>query len=154
MHVNEKRFENIMGSIIELLPLINKKFLREDELFKSEKLFPSHIQILLALSKNKQMTMTEISKQINVINSNLTPLVDKLIKEGYLKRQTSKKDRRVVYISITTQGKQFVMQHKKYVVELLSERFSTLDEQQLEALEQHLSGLLTLIDMAMKPDKK
>lgn len=153
MHVNEKRFEKIMGDVIELLPLINKKFLREDELFKSEKLFPSHIQILMALSKNKQMTMTEISKQINVINSNLTPLVDKLIREGYLKRQTSKKDRRVVYISITTQGKQFVNQHKAYVIELLSERFDMLDEQQLEALEEHISGLLSLIEFAMKPQE-
>jgi len=151
MRVNEKRYEKIMSTIIELLPLVNKKFLREDELFKSEKLFPSHIQILLALSKNKQMTMTEISKQINVINSNLTPLVDKLIKEGYLKRQTSKKDRRVVYISITAQGKQFIVQHKKYVVELLTDRFNRLDAAQLEALEGHLAGLLSLIEFAIKP---
>ena len=143
--VNEKLYEEIMEQLLFFLPLLNKKFLREDEIFKSEVLFPSHIQILLVLSNQKQMTMSEISKEINVINSNLTPLVDKLIKNGYLKRQTSKKDRRVVQISITPQGKAFVQKHKEYVKQLLIERFENLTEEDVKAFSQHLEALLTMI---------
>ncbi len=134
-----------MEIVLKLLPLVNKRFLREDELFKSENLFPSHIQILLVLSQHKQMTMSEISRSINVINSNLTPLVDKLIKLGYLKRQPSKKDRRVVYISLTASGKKFVESHKKYVIELLKEKLSVLSEEKQESFYEHIESLYDLI---------
>ncbi|MBS7526130.1 MarR family transcriptional regulator [Fusibacter paucivorans] len=147
--MNEKLYEEIMENLLIFLPLLNKKFFREDEIFKSDVLFPSHIQILLTLSSKRQMTMSEISRQINVINSNLTPLVDKLIKGGYLKRQTSKKDRRVVYISITAQGKHYIQKHKMYVTQLLEARFENLDEAQLKSFSEHLQGMLDIIHAAM-----
>lgn len=146
--MNEKLYEEIMEQTLLFVPLLNKKFLRVDEIFKSEVLFPSHIQILMVLYDQKQMTMSEISREINVINSNLTPLVDKLIKNGYLKRQTSKKDRRVVQISITPQGKAFVQKHKIYVKDLLVEKLELLDEDQSQAFLEHLKGMLEIIQSA------
>lgn len=143
--MKDENRKEMMEYLLKLLPLINKRFLREDELFKSDNLFPSHIQILLVLSEQKQMTMSEISRSINVINSNLTPLVDKLIKLNYLKRQPSKKDRRVVYISLTTSGKHYVEEHKKYVKTLLDEKFTNLTEDQKVALLDHIKGLYQII---------
>ena len=125
--------------------MLSKKILRENDLYKMDDLYPSHVQILLLLAKNKQLTMSEISKEIHVINSNLTPLVDKLIKLGYLKRQPSKKDRRVVHISLTAGGKKQVEKHKQYAVAFLSEQFDRLDEDQLKALETHLEGINSIL---------
>lgn len=125
--------------------MLSKKILRENDLYKMDDLYPSHVQILLLLAKNKQLTMSEISKEIHVINSNLTPLVDKLIKLGYLKRQPSKKDRRVVHISLTAGGKKQVEKHKQYAVAFLSAQFDRLDEDQLKALETHLEGINSIL---------
>ncbi len=88
--MREEIVEKILADFLVLVPILNKKILRESELYKLDDLYPSHIQILLLLSKNKQLTMSEISREIHVINSNLTPLVDKLIKLGYLKRRKRK----------------------------------------------------------------
>ena len=90
--------------------------------------------------------MSEISKEIHVINSNLTPLVDKLIKLGYLKRQPSKKDRRVVHISLTASGKKQVEKHKQYATAYLLEQFESLGEEQIRALEAHLSGINAILE--------
>ena len=135
----------ILGEFLILVPMLSKKILRENDLYKMDDLYPSHVQILLLLAKNKQLTMSEISKEIHVINSNLTPLVDKLIKLGYLKRQPSKKDRRVVHISLTAGGKKQVEKHKQYAVAFLSEQFDRLDEDQLKALETHLEGINSIL---------
>ncbi len=141
----------LMSNVLELMPMLNKRFLREDELFKAENLYPSHIQILLLLTHNKQMTMSEISREIHVINSNLTPLVDKLIKLGYLKRQPSKKDRRVVHISLTASGKRQVEKHKTYVEGMLSEKLESLSDEKVAELANHVQGMLDIITECMEP---
>ena len=147
--LREEIVERILSDFLILIPLLNKKLLRENELYKLDDLYPSHVQILLLLSKNKQLTMSEISKEIHVINSNLTPLVDKLIKLGYLKRQPSKKDRRVVHISLTASGKKQVEKHKVYAVGFLEEQFEKLDEDKLEALEAHLNGINDILEIQL-----
>jgi DNA-binding MarR family transcriptional regulator len=139
--VREQIVAQILGDFLILVPMLNKKILRENDLYKLDDLYPSHVQILLLLAKNKQLTMSEISKEIHVINSNLTPLVDKLIKLGYLKRQPSKKDRRVVHISLTAGGKKQVEKHKQYAVAYLAEQFEKLDDEKLKALEEHINGI-------------
>jgi len=143
--VKEQIMAQILGEFLILVPMLSKKILRENDLYKMDDLYPSHVQILLLLAKNKQLTMSEISKEIHVINSNLTPLVDKLIKLGYLKRQPSKKDRRVVHISLTAGGKKQVEKHKQYAVAFLSAQFDRLDEDQLKALETHLEGINSIL---------
>ncbi len=145
--MREEIVERILSDFLILVPLLNKKLLRENELYKLDDLYPSHVQILLLLSKNKQLTMSEISKEIHVINSNLTPLVDKLIKLGYLKRQPSKKDRRVVHISLTASGKKQVEKHKQYAVGYLEEQFEKIDEDKLKALEEHLNGINDILEI-------
>ncbi len=139
--MREQIVSQILGEFLILVPVLNKKILRENDLYKLDDLYPSHVQILLLLAKNKQLTMSEISKEIHVINSNLTPLVDKLIKLGYLKRQPSKKDRRVVHISLTAGGKKQVEKHKQYAVSYLTEQFEKLDDEQLKALEAHINAI-------------
>lgn len=141
----------LMTNVLELMPMLNKRFLREDELFKAENLYPSHIQILLLLTHNKQMTMSEISREIHVINSNLTPLVDKLIKLGYLKRQPSKKDRRVVHISLTASGKKQVEKHKSYVEGMLSEKLESLSDEKVTELVNHVQRMLELVKECIEP---
>ena len=138
--LREEIVEKILADFLVLVPILNKKILRESELYKLDDLYPSHIQILLLLSKNKQLTMSEISREIHVINSNLTPLVDKLIKLGYLKRQPSKKDRRVVHISLTASGKKQVEKHRVYACAYLNEQFQNIDEAKLTELQTHQIG--------------
>lgn len=144
--MREELLERLLSDFLVLIPVLNKKLLRENELYKLDDLYPSHVQILLLLSKKKQMTMSEISREIHVINSNLTPLVDKLIKLGYLKRQPSKKDRRVVHISLTANGKKQVEKHRIYACQYLTEQLETMEDSQLEALEDHLKAINDILE--------
>lgn len=143
--MREEQLERILQNFLTLLPVFNKKLFRETEFYKLDQLYPSHVQILLLLSKNKQMTMSEISKEIHVINSNLTPLVDKLIKMGYLKRQPSKKDRRVVYISLMASGKKQLEKHRQYALNYLGNQFDHMDDDKLNALAEHLQAVQEIL---------
>ena len=151
--MREHYLEEIMKEILVLVPVLNKRFLREDELFKADDLYPSHMQIMILLSEHKQMTMSQISKGIHVINSNLTPLVDKLIKLGYLKRHPSNLDRRVVYISLTPSGKKQVDLHKVYAKELLASRLENLSDDAVEHLLGHVKGIAEIVYSCVEDQK-
>ena len=71
-----------------------------------EGLIPSHGNVLTALYENDGMlTMKEIAKRIGKDKSTVTPLVEKLLKLGYVEKEKSQKDKRVTYIKLTEKGR-------------------------------------------------
>lgn len=50
-------------------------------------------------------TMSQVSRQLMVSNGNLTGVVDRLLREGHVRREESPGDRRVQLISLTESGR-------------------------------------------------
>lgn len=65
---------------------------------------PSHVDILVALKINGELTMTEISTQIHRDRSTVTTLVNKLIKLGYVGTRKNESDSRSNLVFITKNG--------------------------------------------------
>ncbi len=61
--------------------------------------------ILQYLCRRRSCIMSDIANSLSVSMSGATGLVDRMIKNRLLKRNRSKKDRRIVEITITPQGK-------------------------------------------------
>lgn len=73
---------------------------------KLDDLIPTHGNVLTALyESNKKLTMTDISKKISKDKSTVTPLINKLLELGYIKKEKSKDDKRVTYISLTDKAR-------------------------------------------------
>ena len=93
------------------------------------------------------LTMTELSKRLMVSNGNVTGVVDRLVREGFVRRVPSRRDRRVQLIALTDTGlaefRKIARCHEQWV----SESFSGLplkDVSQLTTLlsttQERLSG--------------
>ena len=54
------------------------------------------------------MTMNDVKTLMIEKSPNTTRLVDKLIKKGFVERERSEKDRRVVFVMITDKGKELL----------------------------------------------
>ena len=61
--------------------------------------------VFLVLWERDGLTVTEIGERLMLDNGTLSPLLKKLEQEGYLERQRSREDERVVAISLTEAGK-------------------------------------------------
>ncbi|QTL97403.1 MarR family transcriptional regulator [Iocasia frigidifontis] len=70
---------------------------------------------LWVISKLEPVNMSQLNKKLMAANSTLTVTVDHLVEEGFVDRCRDKKDRRIVLLKTTQQGK---MQLQK----LLNER--------------------------------
>lgn len=76
------------------------------EKFRSEGITvtPSQMGILFLLSKGEGKTMGELSSGLNIDNSTLTRLADRLVKDGLVERERDDGDRRVSKLRITEKG--------------------------------------------------
>lgn len=97
--------------IVHFISSTRKKMIKfiEDELKEHgiEDLVPTHGSVLTALYESElgKLTMKEISKKIGKDKSTVTPLVNKMIKAGYIQKGQCKTDKRISYISLTQKGK-------------------------------------------------
>jgi DNA-binding MarR family transcriptional regulator len=60
--------------------------------------------VLFLLRQKDGQSMTELSRVLSVDNSTITGLVDRLEKNGFVRRDLSSGDRRMFHISVTPQG--------------------------------------------------
>ena len=112
---------------------------------------------LIGISRSKQLTMSEIGKEMTVTFANITTIVDNLEKLQYVRRQRDPRDRRLVRVKLTDAGaklfKKIFRSHRKEVAKLMK----ALDEAQLlqlidftEAIKKNTSSLA----LAAKADQK
>ncbi len=70
------------------------------------------------------LNMTELSTQLMVSNGNVTGVVDRLVREGYVQRTTSPDDRRAQLIELTGKGlrtfQALATQHEAWISNLFS----------------------------------
>lgn len=71
----------------------------------------------------RPLTMSALSQELMVSNGNITGVVDRLVRDGYVARSPSPTDRRVQYIELTARGAErfaaMARAHERWVAELL-----------------------------------
>jgi DNA-binding MarR family transcriptional regulator len=91
--------------------------------------------VMAALYRRREgVTMSELSRMLLVSNGNATTVVDRLEKDGLVRRTPSEVDRRTVYVALTPEGlAQFEVLAAGHETEV-SRRFANLSEADLDAL--------------------
>ena len=103
------------------------------------------IQLDLAVSKTEllamlivdrygEVIMSQISDYINAPLSTTTGLVNRLVKNGYLQRERSDEDRRIVAIRLTDQGKSMMTEVKESIGSYLERINTVLSAEERQAL--------------------
>ncbi len=100
-----------------------------------EGLINSHGTILSILyDYDGKITMNEIGKIIGKKKSTLTDLIRKLVELGYITREKSEKDSRVVEITLTEKGWKFKSLFEEISDNLLEKTYKDFTEEEKETL--------------------
>lgn len=113
---------------------IKKLFFPEDWLQIDLKFSKSEIFAMLLIDKKKEITMTELADYINVSMSTANGIIERLVKKGYVKRDRSDSDRRIVVLQLTTEGSQLVINLKEFVSRYLKMAFDELTDEEIQSL--------------------
>jgi DNA-binding MarR family transcriptional regulator len=68
------------------------------------------LMILYTLWKKENIRLNDLAEKLNLSNSNVSGTVDRLVSAGLVARETSKKDRRAVVLSLTEKGKRTIQE--------------------------------------------
>ena len=143
MNSKEKSGERSKAAIRNWLRLLSCETVIEQQL---RSLFRTHFSVTLpqfdVLSElersGKQMTMSELSRELMVSNGNVTGVIDRLEKSGLVTRTRAEHDRRVQFIELTRKGRKefnrMAGRHERWLEAL----FSDLSMSDMESLQKLL----------------
>ncbi|HET7657035.1 MAG TPA: MarR family transcriptional regulator [Bacillales bacterium] len=120
----------------QLFELFLKSGLRPLSLFpevsKLEELVNrSELASLLILDLYDEMTMSELADQLGFPLSTVTSLSKRLVRKGYVIRNHSNKDKRIILIRLTEKGQKIAIQAKEMIENLLACVYEALSDEEL-----------------------
>ncbi len=99
-------------------------------------------------------TMSQVSRQLMVSNGNLTGVVDRLLREGQVRREENPVDRRVQLISLTDAGRTRFQTMATAHAAWLEELFGNLARADLDAAVDDIHALRDLVRERHAPASK
>lgn len=101
------------------------------------------MHIIEAIGEKEPKNMSSVAKIMSVTVGTLTIAINSLVKKGYVHRERSEEDRRVVLISLTEKGRKANAHHMKFHDGMIQAVLKDLDEEQQKILVKSLLNLRT-----------
>ena len=92
------------------------------------------MHIIEAIGEKEPKNMSSVAKIMSVTVGTLTIAINSLVKKGYVHRERSEEDRRVVLISLTEKGRKANAHHMKFHDGMIQAVLKDLNEEQQEVL--------------------
>ncbi len=140
------KIDTIAENLISIHPLLYKSISKP--LRTKSSVTPGGMFVLGSLKRYGILSMSDIGKCLSMPKPHITVIIDRLIEEGYVERQSDAHDRRIVNILITKKGLTDFEEIKGVVSETLKSKLSLLSEDELEILvtsSQHVKDILISI---------
>lgn len=125
---------DIISLIATIREKANRLIIQEMSIREMEGLAPSHGDILSALFEYSSLTMKELAKEINKDKSTVTALVNKLLNLGYIERTRDLTDSRIVYITLTENGKNLKSDFKEISDKLIERVYKDISKNEQEVV--------------------
>ncbi|TCP30610.1 DNA-binding MarR family transcriptional regulator [Scopulibacillus darangshiensis] len=119
-----------MMIFIELIRQVNKSVRKEWHF----NLSGPQLSLLRILRYKGPQKMSELAEEIGISHSGATALADRMIKGGYVARDRSEKDRRVVNLAITDKGEALCEKFSKSRDVAVERFFGKLDAEETAEL--------------------
>lgn len=92
------------------------------------------------------MTQKDLSKELKIRPASLGELVSKLEQSGYVERRTNEKDKRILNVYLTDQGRNSARESMQARIEMVDSIFSGLSEEEKLQLSKLMSKLISSME--------
>jgi DNA-binding MarR family transcriptional regulator len=89
---------------------------------------PSQWGVLMSIEEHGESTIKDVAKALRISSSAATQLVDGLVASGYLIKESSTKDRRIVRLTLSKKTKAKVDRMKKHALQRFLKIFGVLSD--------------------------
>jgi DNA-binding MarR family transcriptional regulator len=142
--MNKELMQNVSESLLRLRFLVMAHFVKPLREIEKERMefTPGHMHVLGWLkSKGGPVSMKDLACASLVSKPNLTTLVDRLHAEGLVERSTDVNDRRIVNVSLSRKGEEFIRRHKEEITSFMESRLALLNDEELKKLQHAIEDI-------------
>jgi DNA-binding MarR family transcriptional regulator len=90
---------------------------------------------IMIVDRLGEITMSQLSDQMNFPMSTATGIIDRLVKKGYVHRGKSESDRRIVAITLTDKGRAFTQSLRTTISDYIKKAYDSLNEEERQYLQ-------------------
>lgn len=120
------------GYLTHIVGLLLKREITESIKENNINVTPEQWALLNRLNENQGLTQNELGKVSFKDTANITRLIDKLEKKGFVERQLNSSDRRIRKIYITDQGRKIRDLVEPLAIKVLEEATKNIDPIEVE----------------------
>ena len=112
----------------------------------------SEIHMLEAVGKGKdrRRTISELAEVLNITLPSVTVAINKLMKKGYVEKVRGEEDGRIVYVSLTRQGRRIDSAHRYFHESMVRSIIRDMTESDMQALYKGVMKLDTFLKEQLK----
>lgn len=129
--------ENLQEFNLLLVKLFNNILdYEEDVLVTSEfkDLTSNDTHVISAIGVNSKKNMSMVAQELSVTVGSLTIAVNGLVRKGYVLKERSDKDKRVVFVRLSKKGENAFLQHENLHYEMVKAMLQNLDTEEMTVL--------------------
>lgn len=130
--INRTDINKIIDRYVSINFSVNRKF---DQLIRQEigdVLTTEQHFTMRHINKVEVCTSTELATVFGVKKSAITPITNRLVEKGWMERTRDEKDRRVIYLTLTSAGKVIFGEMEKKIQSVIVSVISQFDHTEIQ----------------------
>lgn len=135
----EKQLNTLLVTLFQDILDIEEKALITEE-FRDITLNDMHV--IEAIGIEGPRTSSAVAKTLSVTMGTLTKAIDRLVKNGYVLRERSEEDKRLVLLSLKEKGVEAYEHHQKFHQDMVKAVVKQFTKEEAEDLAKTLRGLI------------
>lgn len=109
------------------------------------KLSKLEILITIAVAANEGIAMTDLANEIGTSKVQISRTIDSLEKKEFVQRKHNKKNRRMVNVFLTENGREAFRQKQQQVKAHIQQELAGLTSEEYQAMNDHLLGMQKIL---------
>jgi DNA-binding MarR family transcriptional regulator len=138
--------DELTHEFLEVVPMMMRRVRAEFRSHRTPDLSVPQFRALVFTNRNPGTALSPLADHLGLTLPSTSKMVDHLVLQGYLDRQSSRQDRRKLTLQITTQGKATLEASYKATQSHLQALFENLSAQEQDGLLAYLRILRTLFE--------
>jgi len=147
-----EKMDSMLNDIYTIIPLFHRTILKVDNL--SYNPMSSEFKVMGILMRHGPLPMSSIGLRLGISKPNMTAIIDKLIEEKRVERKTNLKDRRIIEVSLTTEGEKLIQDCWKEARESMRTKLSLLSQAELDTLYTSLENIRVILPKIQEMKKQ
>lgn len=121
-----------------LVQLFRLRSVRLRALLSALNLHPSQFYFLSLLEKEESLKQSEIAKRLMIKPSSLSVMIQKMEREGAIKRESDTQDGRIMRVSLTEKGRTLIASAHQAFIQVEEETFNLFSREERELVDSFL----------------